>query len=70
MTLQELTRETLKRVGIPATVFARRLGISNQTISKWYKNELKISEALQNRIQMHVEVLVRTADELDKLSIF
>ena len=54
MNLQKQTRKVLKDVGIPVSVFCRRLQISDTAFYRWQNYDLKLSEETENRIQEYI----------------
>lgn len=54
MNLQKQTRKVLKDVGIPVSVFCRRLQISDTAFYRWQNMDLKLSAETENRIQNYI----------------
>lgn len=67
MDLAVITKQVLNDVGIPITTFSQRLGISSQTMTKWFSGSLKISQRLQDRVNEYVSILKKTSEEMRKI---
>ena len=52
--LKQQTTDTLKRVGIPTTVFCRKVGISVTAFYRWRQGDLRLSDEKVERIKAFV----------------
>ncbi|MCR5783949.1 MAG: hypothetical protein K6G90_14585 [Clostridia bacterium] len=64
-----MTKQVLNEVGIPISTFSRRLGISSQTLTRWFSGGLKISSGLQDRIQKYISILTKANEEMKKIEM-
>lgn len=48
--VRERTKKFTDELGVPATVFAKKVGISATAYHRWMKNDLKLSESTEKRI--------------------
>ena len=51
MNSKEQARQTLKSIGIPVTVFCRKIGISPTAFYRWTANDLRLSDEKENKIK-------------------
>lgn len=54
MNLRQQTRKILKEIGIPVSVFCRKLQISDTAFYRWQNMDLKLSEQTENRIKNYI----------------
>lgn len=52
--LKQQITDTLKRVGIPMTVFCRKVGISVTAFYRWRQGDLRLSDEKVDRIKTFV----------------
>lgn len=57
MTLQQQTHKALKAIGIPISVFCRRIGISDTAYYRWQNSDLRLSDDTTNRIKEYISKL-------------
>lgn len=57
MNLQKQTRKVLDEIGIPVSVFCRRMQISDTAFYRWQHDDLQLSENTENRIKEYVNQL-------------
>lgn len=48
--VRERTKKFIYELGVPATVFAKKVGISATAYHRWMKNDLKLSKSTEKRI--------------------
>ena len=54
MNLRQQTRKILDEIGIPVSVFCRKMQISDTAFYRWQKMDLKLSAETENRIQNYI----------------
>ena len=54
MKLQDKTAQTLKAIGIPVSVFCRKIGFSDTAYYRWLHGDLNLSEATERRIKDYI----------------
>lgn len=57
MNLQKQTRKVLDEIGIPVSVFCRRMQISDTAFYRWQHDDLRLSETTEQRIKEYVNQL-------------
>lgn len=48
--VRERAKKFIDELGVPATVFAKKVGVSATAYHRWMKNDLKLSESTEKRI--------------------
>lgn len=54
MNIQELTKQTLNKIGIPVSVFCQKMNISQTAYYRWIHDDLKLSAEKENKIKKYV----------------
>lgn len=54
MNLQQQTRKILDEIGIPVSVFCRRMQISDTAFYRWQNMDLKLSAETESRIKNYI----------------
>lgn len=54
MTIQEQTKKTLHEIGIPATIFCRKMQISTAAYYRWLHGDLKLSAEKEQNIRNYI----------------
>ncbi len=54
MTIQEQTKKTLHDIGIPATIFCRKMQISTAAYYRWLHGDLKLSAEKEQNIRNYI----------------
>lgn len=54
MNLRQQTRKILDEIGIPVSVFCRKMQISDTAFYRWQNMDLKLSEQTESRIKNYI----------------
>lgn len=54
MTLQERVNKFLSELGVPVTVFAKKVNLSARSIYAWRRGDLILSNTSLQRIEQHI----------------